>query len=188
VRRIVAQSIAWAYAPGDDPADESTALDYDADAPRASLIAGVDALERMVAEIEHPVVLRYGRLYGPGTWFRPDGLAARVLRGATDDPDAFYLGDLTANDAVSSFVHVADAATAAVAALRWPDGPVNVVDDEPAPAHEWLPALAAAVGAPAPARATGRSGWERGATNALARSRGWTPQHSWRTGFGEATP
>jgi nucleoside-diphosphate-sugar epimerase len=187
VRRIVAQSVAWAYAPGDDPADESTPLDYDAPAPRDRLISGVDALERTVAEIEHPVVLRYGQLYGPGTWYRPDGLAARVLRGA-DDPDAVYLGDLTANDAVSSFVHVDDAAAAAVAALQWPDGPVNVVDDEPTPAHEWLSTLAAAVDAPAPLRAAGRAGWERGATNALARSRGWTPEHSWRTGFGETTP
>ena len=187
VSRIVAQSVAWAHAPGDDPADESTPLDYDASAHRANLVSGVDALERAVAEIEHPVVVRYGLLYGPGTWYRPDGLAARVLRG-DDDPDAGYLGDLIANDAVSSFVHVADAAAAAVAALSWSVGPVNVVDDEPAPAHEWLPVLAAAVGAAAPARATGRAGWERGTTNALARSRGWAPRHGWRAGFGETTP
>ncbi|KAB8196727.1 hypothetical protein FH608_008475 [Nonomuraea phyllanthi] len=62
-----------------------------------------------------------------------------------------------------------------------------MVDDEPAPGREWVPALAAAVGAPAPAPAGGRTGWQRGADNALARSLGWTPEHSsWRTGFATA--
>ncbi|MFI7639058.1 hypothetical protein [Nonomuraea sp. NPDC049400] len=58
------------------------------------------------------------------------------------------------------------------------------MDDEPAPAREWLPAPAAAVGAPAPPPTSGRAGWQRDADNALARSLGWTPRHAtWRTGF-----
>ncbi|WP_158885868.1 dTDP-glucose 4,6-dehydratase [Amycolatopsis anabasis] len=85
---------------------------------------------------------------------------------------------------MSSFVHVEDAARAAADALHWPGGPVNVVDDEPARAREWLPELATALGVPAPEPAAGRQGWERGAVNSLARSRGWRPGHpTWRTGF-----
>ena len=52
-----------------------------------------------------------------------------------------------------SFVHVDDAAAATVLALdRGTAGVYNVVDDEPAPVREWLPALAAAIGAPPPRR------------------------------------
>ena len=48
-------------------------------------------------------------------------------------------------------MHVDDAAAAAVAALDWPPGAVNVVDDEPAAASVWVPVFCAAVGAPTPA-------------------------------------
>ncbi|MGH4031250.1 NAD-dependent epimerase/dehydratase family protein [Actinomycetota bacterium Odt1-20B] len=173
--RIVAQSIAWAYAPGRAPAGEGAALDLAAPEPRATSIAGVRALEDTVAELPEHVVLRYGTLYGPGTWFAPGGLMA----------DKLAAGQLPANDGVSSFVHVHDAARAAVAALTWPDGPVNIVDDEPAPAHAWVPVLAAALDRPVPARTRGGAPWERGAANALAASRGLTLDHpTWRTGFG----
>ncbi|MEV4362071.1 NAD-dependent epimerase/dehydratase family protein [Nonomuraea sp. NPDC004186] len=187
VRRIVAQSIAWAYEAGDAPATEDTPLDVTAPAPRSGVVGGVRALEEAVAELDEHVVLRYGLFYGPGTWYRPGGLVADVLRngGPTGDPASVFLSGLAADAAVSSFVHVEDAAEATVAALRWPSGTVNIVDDEPAPAREWLPALAAAVGAPAPAPTDGRAGWQRGADNGLARSLGWRPRHAtWRTGFG----
>ncbi|MBL1096169.1 NAD-dependent epimerase/dehydratase family protein [Streptomyces coffeae] len=187
VRRIVAQSISWAYAPGDAPADERTPLDPVASGRRASMVGSLRALEEAVAEAGTHVVLRYGTFYGPGTWYAPGGPLEAVLRGReAGDPAAALVGGVVAGDAVSSFVHVEDAARAAVAALGWPSGPVNVVDDEPAAAREWLPAFAAAVGAPAPAPVAGRgrAGWERGADNALARRLGWKPVHpSWRTGF-----
>ncbi|MGY0059960.1 NAD-dependent epimerase/dehydratase family protein [Streptomyces sp. LZ34] len=187
--RIVAQSISWAYAPGDAPADESTQLDVAAEPPRAGMVGSLRALEEAAAEIETHVVLRYGTFYGPGTWYARGGPLEAALRGeqAAGDPVAALIGPLVAGDAVSSFVHVEDAARAAVAALDWPSGTVNIVDDEPAPARAWLPAFAAAVGAPAPAPAVdgGRAGWERGADNTLARRRlGWRPLHpTWRTGF-----
>ncbi|MFI6735909.1 NAD-dependent epimerase/dehydratase family protein [Nonomuraea sp. NPDC050451] len=187
VRRIVAQSIAWAYEAGDAPATEDTPLDVTAPAPRSGVVGGVQALEEAVAELDEHVVLRYGLFYGPGTWYRPGGLVADVLRngGPTDDPASVFLSGLAADDAVSSFVHVEDAAEATVAAMIWPSRTVNIVDDEPAPARQWLPALAAAVGAPAPAPTGGRAGWQRGADNGLARSLGWRPRHAtWRTGFG----
>jgi nucleoside-diphosphate-sugar epimerase len=174
-RRMIAQSIAWAYEPGETPASETDGLDIEAAPPRKTTIEGVTALERAVAEMPSFVILRYGMLYGPDTWYAPDGLiAGRVRRG-----------EMPATDGVTSFLHVDDAAQAAALALDWPDGIVNIVDDEPAAGTEWLPHYAALLGAPAPELKPGRAGWERGASNARARREyGWTPTHgSWRTGF-----
>jgi 3-oxoadipate enol-lactonase len=85
---------------------------FDADGARATTVQGVAALEAAVAELPERVVLRYGLLYGPGTWCAPDGARAGEARAGT----------LTAVADVSSFVHVADAAAAAVDALGWPAG------------------------------------------------------------------
>ncbi|WP_037601316.1 NAD-dependent epimerase/dehydratase family protein [Streptacidiphilus rugosus] len=187
VERIVTQSISWAYvggtAPG-PPATEDDSLDLDAPAPRGGMVGAVAALERISAELPQAVLLRNGLLYGPGTWYAPDGPVAAALRG---EPTGPYLASLAATVAVSSFVHVDDAAAAVVAALDWPAGPVNIVDDEPAAARDWLTVFAATVGAPAPVPSEAPAApWERGARNALARSRGWRPHRpSWRTGFGD---
>jgi nucleoside-diphosphate-sugar epimerase len=57
---------------------------------------------------------------------------------------------------VSSFVHIDDAAAATAAAVQSESdrmGVYNIVEDEPAPVAEWLPALAAAIGPSLPARA-----------------------------------
>ncbi len=69
-RRLVAQSIAWAYAPGPEPHREDDALDTDAEGIRRVTIQGVVELERLVTSVPRleGVVLRYGQLYGPGTW------------------------------------------------------------------------------------------------------------------------
>lgn len=69
-RRFVAQSIAWVYAPGPQPHDEDAPLDREARGPNAITVAGVAALERMTLGSPplEGVVLRYGQLYGPGTW------------------------------------------------------------------------------------------------------------------------
>jgi nucleoside-diphosphate-sugar epimerase len=69
VHRLVAQSIAWMYAPGKQPHSEDDLLDIDAGGTRAITVAGVATLERLTIfspPIEG-VVLRYGHLYGPGT-------------------------------------------------------------------------------------------------------------------------
>ena len=69
VPRLVAQSIAWAYAPAAEPHGEDDPLDLDAGGDRGVSVGGVAALEKAV--LGSPplagVVLRYGRLYGPGT-------------------------------------------------------------------------------------------------------------------------
>ena len=173
VPRIVAQSIAWAYAPGADPANESDALDLVAPPPRETTIRGIVALEQAARELPEWIVLRYGLLYGPGTWYAADGLHAVHARA----------GALTAGEDVTSFVHVDDAAEAANAALAWPSGAVNLCDDEPAPGREWVPAFCRAVGADPPRTDDRpRSPWARGASNRHARDElGWTPRYpSWR--------
>ena len=176
VPRIVAQSIAWAYEPGDEPADEPVALHLDAGEPRRTTVLGVAALEAAVRELAEWVVLRYGLLYGPGTWYAADGARAHDARA----------GRLVADADVTSFVHVQDAAQAAVEALGWPSGTVNVCDDAPAAGHQWVPAFCAAVSAPPPPSGElRRTRWARGADNRRARRQlGWTPRHpTWRAGF-----
>jgi nucleoside-diphosphate-sugar epimerase len=100
---------------------------------------------------------------------------------------------------VWSFVHIEDAATATAAAVeRGHAGIYQIVDDEPAPVREWLPALAEALGAKPPRRlprwlgrllageaATVMMTQIRGASNAKAkRELGWTLHYpSWRLGF-----
>ncbi|MCZ3378192.1 NAD-dependent epimerase/dehydratase family protein [Rhizobium sp. AG207R] len=69
-KRIIAQSIAWAYAAGNEPHDESAPLDLAAPEPRSVSVSGVAALEAAVLgepERVTGIVLRYGRLYGPAT-------------------------------------------------------------------------------------------------------------------------
>jgi nucleoside-diphosphate-sugar epimerase len=103
---------------------------------------------------------------------------------------------------VASFIHVEDAASATVIALdHGAPGIYNVVDDEPAPMHEWLPVYAQAIDAKPPRRVPvwlarivgGKVAVQfgvhlRGASNAKAkRELGWQPRYpSWRQGFREA--
>jgi nucleoside-diphosphate-sugar epimerase len=166
VMRMVAQSISWVVPDGDSPATEGEPF-------RDDIVPGVPELEAAVLELPLGVVLRYGQFYGPGTW--------RSARSV--DSDAALRRALTPTTEIGSFVQVADAAAAAVLALDWPRGVVQIVDDEPARAEEWLPVLADALGAPSPVVSAGLP-HGRPVSNALARSLGWTPRFaSWRQGF-----
>jgi nucleoside-diphosphate-sugar epimerase len=79
VRRVIAQSIAFVYAPGKKPYREGDPLD-ESEAQRTT-IAGVKALEDAVLNTPgiDGIVLRYGRLYGPGTWFDKPGSAGEFV-------------------------------------------------------------------------------------------------------------
>ncbi|GAB3802516.1 NAD(P)-dependent oxidoreductase [Humibacter antri] len=165
-QRMVAQSISWVVADGDTPATESEPF-------RDGLMPGVAELESAVLGMPAGIVLRFGQFYGPGTWrsSRAAGSAAELERALTPMAE------------IASFVHVGDAAIATVAALGWPHGVVNIVDDEPARAEEWMPVLAASLGTtPAPIPTGLPHG--RPVSNALGRELGWTPRFpSWREGF-----
>jgi len=67
VKRMVAQSIAFIYAPGAGARVESDPLNGDRAVART--VEGVKALEESVLALPEGIVLRYGYLYGPGTWF-----------------------------------------------------------------------------------------------------------------------
>jgi len=104
-RRLIAQSIAWAYAPGARPHREDHSLDLNAKGDRLVSVRGVEALEGQVlgASPMEGVVLRYGRLYGPGS-------------GADAPPSP-------------PSVHVDAAAHAALLAIEHGEpGPFNVAD------------------------------------------------------------
>jgi nucleoside-diphosphate-sugar epimerase len=197
VRRFVAQGVAGfgAYARTGGPVKvEEDPLDpVPARALRANL-AAIRHLEEAVlgATWTEGIVLRYGAFYGPGT-----SLAAGEEQFELVRRRKFPLvGD---GGGVWSFIHVADAAEATVAAVEHGRrGVYNVVDDDPARVAEWLPALAQTLGAKQPMRVprfvgrlfAGEAGVVmltevRGASNAKAkRELGWHPAHpSWREGF-----
>ncbi|WP_406149573.1 NAD-dependent epimerase/dehydratase family protein [Streptomyces sp. NBC_01012] len=167
VGRMMVQSIAWAYVPGDAPAVEDDPVEPD---------SAVAAMEGSVRRMPHATVLRYGMLYGPGTWYAPGERVAGAVAA----------GLVPATPAVTSFVHIDDVVDATVRAIDWPDGTYNVVDDEPAPATEWLPVYAAGLGAPTPQVTELPEGATPGygASNGRARAAGWVPKYaSWREGF-----
>ncbi|HDX9656910.1 TPA: NAD(P)-dependent oxidoreductase [Bacillus toyonensis] len=175
VKKIIAQSISWAYEPGDTFATEKDSLHITAPMPRQITVNGILKLESAVSELPESITLRYGTLYGPGTWYAENGLIANQVRN----------NEMIATDGISSFIHVEDAARAAMLALNWPPGIVNIVDDSPATSKEWLPIYAAVIGAPAPKAQAGKNSWERGASNYKARKEyGWTPLFPlWSEGF-----
>jgi nucleoside-diphosphate-sugar epimerase len=168
ITRVVAQSISWAYQPGETPASEEEPLATDPDSG-APLSPSINALEAAVLGLSDGVVLRYGLFYGPGTWYAADGPVAADARK----------GIIMATTRQTSFVHVDDAAEATVAALTWPSGVVNIVDDDPTDVHEWGPLYIEAAGGKVVsigARAEGRA-----AGNSRARTLGWEPAHpTWR--------
>jgi 2-alkyl-3-oxoalkanoate reductase len=146
-RRYIVQSTGFFYAPGPGLAAETDPLAVDAS-------PSVSASARTYTQIEDRVLnaaglegvaLRYGFLYGPGTWFTQDGDVANQVRNR-QYPIA------GSGQGVWSWIHVEDAAAATVAALDCAQGVYNVVDDDPSPFSVWLPAFAAYVGAPEPPR------------------------------------
>jgi 2-alkyl-3-oxoalkanoate reductase len=193
VERVIVQSYTgWPYARTGGPVKtENDPLDPHPPKQMRSTLAAIRRQEELVTAAGG-VALRYGGFYGPGTGMAPGGDQWETVQ-ARKFP---LVGD---GGGVWSFVHIEDAAAATLAALEhWTPGEIyNVVDDEPAPVREWLPAVAAAIGAPPPrkvprwvARLMGEHVVSlmcevRGASNAKARSElDWAPRWpTWREGF-----
>jgi nucleoside-diphosphate-sugar epimerase len=200
VRRFVAQGVGayGMYARTGGPVKtEEDPLDPTPVREMRETLAAVRHLEEAVlgAEWTEGIVLRYGAFYGPGTSMAPGEDQFEMVRKRKFP----VVGD---GNGVWSFIHVADAADATVAAIeRGRRGIYNVVDDDPAPVAEWLPSLAREAGAKKPMRVprfigrvfSGEPGVVmmtevRGASNAKAKSElAWNPAHpSWRQGFAAA--
>jgi nucleoside-diphosphate-sugar epimerase len=79
VRRLIAQSIAFIYAPGMGAHTETDPLDLTATGARKRTVDAVVALEQATLSRPEGIVLRYGFLYGPGTWFENEKRAKPAL-------------------------------------------------------------------------------------------------------------
>jgi nucleoside-diphosphate-sugar epimerase len=192
VEHFVAQSYAsWnGIREGGWVKTEEDPLDlHEGDVAHRGMLA-IRHLESAVLSVDG-AVLRYGSLYGPG---------------ATDDQlelirkRQFPL--VGRGTGYASWIHVEDAASATLLAIEQrAHGIFNIVDDEPAPAREWLPYLAQCAGGKPPMRvpkwlarilageiAVAMMTEGRGFSNAKAkRELGWQPRYaSWRQGFKEA--
>ncbi|WP_116949034.1 NAD-dependent epimerase/dehydratase family protein [Jiangella endophytica] len=192
VTHVVAQSLAtWPAHRDAGPVTEDEAL------PPEQLPAKLRFMARPLRYVEDAVVkaggaaLRYGVFYGPGGGIENQIDLVRKRRMPVIGGGAGYF----------SWVHIDDAASATVLAVEQrANGVFNIVDDDPAPVSEWLPYLAACVGAKRPLRIpawlvrplAGEMGVAimtegRPFANAKARRElGWEPRYpSWRTGFKE---
>ena len=186
VRRFVAQSFApyrydrhgGAVKTEDDPLDPAP--------PKRArqTFAAMNHLDQAVTGAGG-IALRYGGFYG-----EPDAMITAMRKRQYP-----MIGD---GGGIMPFIHLHDAAAATVLALEQ-DGPAiyNITDDDPAPATEWMPALAEALGAKPPRRIPA---WiarlimgdglsmmteSRGASNEKAKKElGWTLRYpTWREGF-----
>jgi len=191
VGRFVAQSFA-PYRPvrhGGMVKGEDDPIDAEGAQGTHETFAAMAHLDRAVIAAGG-IALRYGGFYGD-----PDNALVAAIRRR-------MVPVVGTGDGFMSFVHLDDAASATVLALEGGQpGIYNIVDDEPAPLREWLPALAAVVGARPPRRfpawvarlvagqdAVDMATTTRGSSNAKAkRELGWTLRYpSWRTGFAAA--
>jgi nucleoside-diphosphate-sugar epimerase len=192
IRRFVAQSYFGMYERSGAPVkSEDSPIDRSPVGAMRESVKAIRYLEESVlaAGWTEGVVLRYGAFYGPGTSLAPGSEQLELIRQRK-----FPL--VGSGGGVWSFIHVADAAEATVAAIEHGRrGVYNVVDDDPAPVAEWLPVVARKLGTKPPMRVPGFVGRMlagqavvvmmteiRGASNAKAkRELGWQPRHpSWR--------
>jgi 2-alkyl-3-oxoalkanoate reductase len=199
VKRFIAQSFCGWTLSRDEGAVKTETDALDPEPPR-ELAGTLDALryvEQIVTKSIHPegIVLRYGSFYGPAT-----GMLSHVMIDQLRHRRVPLIGTGAGR---WSFVHVDDAASAAVAAIEHgkPGQIYDIVDDEPAQVSEWLPALAGILGAKPPFHIPAWVGRllagehlvammteVKAASNARAKQElGWQPAHpSWRRGFAQA--
>jgi nucleoside-diphosphate-sugar epimerase len=198
VTRFVAQSFCgWPYARADGAIKtEDDPLDPEPPRELRRTLDAIRHLERVVLEASEVggIVLRYGGFYGPDTGLFDGPYVEQVARRR-----APVIGG---GNGWWSFVHIDDAAAATALAVERaaPGNIYNIVDDEPAPVREWLPALAAMLGAKPPRHVPAWLGRlvagehlivmmneARAGSNAKAKQElGWQPAHpTWRQGFAE---
>jgi 2-alkyl-3-oxoalkanoate reductase len=199
VRRFVAQSNAlWMERTGGPVVNETGQIEPNPPADAEPAVAALRHLEESVTGISWAdgIALRYGAFYGPGTDLSaaPDAVMANWIRKRR-------VPIVGGGGGVWSMVHIADAASATVAAVeRGKPGIYHVGDDEPASVRELFRELARELGAKPPRRVPGwlvRMLAGKGPVNLMTQARGissekakrelgWTLQYpSWRKGFTE---
>ena len=189
-RQVVAQGHNFVYERSGGPVKtEDDPLDARPAASAARTVAAIRYVDETVPlAVPEGIVLRYGTFYGPG--------ASDPLLDAVRKRQLPVVGGGTGT---WSFIEIADAAAATVAAVEAGEpGAYNVVDSDPAPVAEWLPYLAEVAGAKPPLRLPAWLGRllagefvvaqmtdGRGCSNEKARKElGWEPRYaSWREGF-----
>ncbi|HEX6468943.1 MAG TPA: NAD-dependent epimerase/dehydratase family protein [Streptosporangiaceae bacterium] len=189
-RRFVAQGHIFVYERSGGPVKtEDDPLDSRPVPSAAGAMAAIKYVDETVPRLApEGLVLRYGTFYGPGA---SDPLVDMVRKRR--------LPVIGAGTGIWSFIEIADAAAATLAAVeRGAPGVYNIVDSEPAPVAEWLPYLAGVAGAKPPPRMPAWLGRllagefvvtqmtsARGASNEKAvKELDWTPRFaSWRDGF-----
>ena len=188
-RRIIAQSYGnWNYERTGSPVKtEQDPFDPEPPARQVKSLRAIRYLEDAVVNASgiEGIALRYGNFYGPGTGIGSGGEIVGQVRKRLLP----IIGD---GAGIWSFVHMDDAAAAAIAAIEHGrPGVYNVADDGPAPVAQWLPDLAAAVGAQPPRHipvwlgrlVAGEVGVSmmtriRGTSNARAKTElGWAPRY-----------
>ncbi|MFY2153013.1 NAD-dependent epimerase/dehydratase family protein [Mammaliicoccus sciuri] len=162
VSHIQSQSIAFVYEAGDTLATEETSLDYDASGDRKITVDGVEGLEKESARLNKHVILRYGLLYGPGTWYGKDGMIY----------NQFINGEVTMTDGVQSFIHIDDAVETAIQALNFESGIYNVADDEPVKGDDWAKWYANELNVTPTLNIEPAAPFERGVTNKKFKDQG----------------
>ena len=196
VRRIVAQSYGnWNYErTGSAVKTEQDPFDPSPPANQVKSLQAIRYVENAAVNTDgiEGIALRYGNFYGPGTGLDLGGDIVTQVRKRKLP----IVGD---GAGIWSFAHIDDAAAAAIAAIdHGRPGVYNVADDEPAPVAEWLPDLAAVIGAGPPRHvpvwlgrlAAGEAGVSmmtriRGTSSAKAKAElGWSPRYrTYREGF-----
>jgi nucleoside-diphosphate-sugar epimerase len=189
-RRVIAQSNTNMTARLGAPVQtEEDALDSRPVPSAAGTVAAVKHVEEAVPRaVTEGIVLRYGNFYGPGA---SDFLVETVRKR--------QVPVIGGGAGIWSFIEIADAAAATVAAVgSGAPGVYNIVDSDPAPVAEWLPYLAKVAGAKPPLRlpvwlgrllagdfVVSQMTEARGSSNEKAKKElGWEPQYaSWREGF-----
>jgi nucleoside-diphosphate-sugar epimerase len=196
VRRVIAQSYGnWNYErSGSAVKTETDPFDPSPPPNQVKSLQAIRYVENAVTNAAglEGIALRYGNFYGPGTGIDIGGDIVEQVRKRQFP--------IVGNGAgLWAFVHMDDAAAAAIAAIEnGQPGVYNVADDEAAPVRKWLPDLAAVIGAKPPRHvpvwlgriAAGEVGVSmmtqiRGISSAKAKAGlGWAPRYpTYREGF-----
>lgn len=163
VNKLIVQSISWMNGEGDGLVVESESLDAKAIGDRKTILDGVVALENETRKTPNHVILRFGYLYGPNTWFDFNGYYYNLYK----------TGDIQVSTGKTSYTHVDDAANISHQALEFESGTYFAVDDQPFSGIEFSKYYQTLTHGPK-LQQTEPEYWERGQSNKKFKENGGT--------------